>query len=334
MAKITLKEIAAMANVSAMTVSNVVHGKDSKVSKHVKEKVLNLVEQYNYVPNQNASNLRTGSSKMIGVVFYTKEKRIDFTDPFISSVLTGIENIARKNGYFTMIQSIRSSSEIEILQRNWTFAGFIAVGVSSEDFIKVDKKFHTPVSYIDTYPPKGQNLVASARNFIGTDEASVSKLAVDYLINKGHKNILFYSFEFDEKPSVIQNRFLSFKKFFERNGGKKFEISTARSSTYQDVLKSVEPYLVSQPFTAIYATADILAVKLNQIFKGISIIGVDNAEFSEFISPKLTTIAIDQVKKGEIAMKYLIKSIRTGVSNNFYSKSSLIERESVQPKKD
>ena len=46
MAKITLKEIAKLADVSVMTVSNVIHGKNAKVSIKTKEKILKLVEKY------------------------------------------------------------------------------------------------------------------------------------------------------------------------------------------------------------------------------------------------------------------------------------------------
>lgn len=74
MTKITLKEIAIMADVSVMTVSNVIRGKDSRVSAETKAKIQALVKKYNYVPNQNAANLRSGKSKLIGVLFYNKYK--------------------------------------------------------------------------------------------------------------------------------------------------------------------------------------------------------------------------------------------------------------------
>lgn len=85
---------------------------------------------------------------------------------------------------------------------------------------------------------------------------------------------------------------------------------------------------MEQPFTAIYSTADILAAKLNQIFKDISIVGVDNAEFDEFISPKLTTVAIDQVEKGKMAMSNLIDSIENEISEDYISDSLLLVRDS------
>lgn len=140
-----------MADVSVMTVSNVIRGKDSRVSAETKAKIQALVKKYNYVPNQNAANLRSGKSKLIGVLFYNKSQNIDFTDPFISSVLTGIERRAKEEGYFTMVHTVQNAKGIEQLQRNWAFAGFIVVGVSNKDFLQIDQAILTPVSYIDTY---------------------------------------------------------------------------------------------------------------------------------------------------------------------------------------
>ena len=327
MTKITLKEIATMADVSVMTVSNVIRGKDSRVSAETKAKIQALVKKYNYVPNQNAANLRSGKSKLIGVLFYNKSQNIDITDPFISSVLTGIERRAKEEGYFTMVHTVQNAKGIEQLQRNWAFAGFIVVGVSNKDFLQIDQAILTPVSYIDTYFEDTKKLDDKLRNFIGTNEEKISESIANHLTEMGHEEVLFYSFDFNqEEPSVIEKRYHAFHKFF------KGEIlfATTKSADYQEILKSVSVYLMEQPFTAIYATADILAAKLNQIFKEISIVGVDDAEFDEFISPKLTTVAINQVVKGNVAMGSLINSIEKEISENYSSESLLIIRDSVK----
>lgn len=327
MTKITLKELAAMADVSVMTVSNVIRGKNSRVSTETKAKIEALIKKYNYVPNQNASNLRSGKSNLIGVLFYTKAERMDFTDPFISSVLTGIEQMAKEKGYFTMVHMVRSAKGIEQLQQNWAFAGFIVVGASNKDFMKIDHAISTPVSYIDTYWEEKGKLKDKPRNFIGTDEEQISESIANYLMKMGHRNVLFYSFDFDPlEPGVIEKRYHAFQQLFEGE----IILKTTPSSDYQAILHSVAAYLTEQPFTAIYATADILAAKLNQIFKDISIVGVDNAEFDEFISPKLTTVAINQIEKGKIAMEKLISSIQNQTSSDFYSDSRLIARDSVK----
>ncbi|WP_252899193.1 substrate-binding domain-containing protein [Lactococcus fujiensis] len=154
----------------------------------------------------------------------------------------------------------------------------------------------------------------------------ISRNVASFINELHHENVLFYSFDFDKsKPSVIQKRYLGFKEKFQ---GNIFERSTS-SADYQSILQSVKDYLSAQPFTLIYTTADILAVKLNQIFKDISVIGIDNAEFTDFVTPKLTTVAIDQVKKGEVAIERLLESIESGTSAYYELESQLIIRDSA-----
>ena len=58
----TLKDIAEMAGVSTMTVSNVINGKTSRVSQKTRDKINSIIEEYNYVPNMNARSLSNNSS--------------------------------------------------------------------------------------------------------------------------------------------------------------------------------------------------------------------------------------------------------------------------------
>ncbi len=57
--KMTIKDIARLADVSTATVSKVLNGKDEKISDRTRNRIFDLVEEYNYVPNRIASSLVT-----------------------------------------------------------------------------------------------------------------------------------------------------------------------------------------------------------------------------------------------------------------------------------
>lgn len=59
---ITIKEIAAMLEISTTTVSNVIHGKTKEVSPETIERVRRVLDKYEYVPNINARNLARNRS--------------------------------------------------------------------------------------------------------------------------------------------------------------------------------------------------------------------------------------------------------------------------------
>ena len=113
----TLKDIAEMAGVSTMPVSNVINGKTSRVSQKTRDKINSIIEEYNYVPNMNARSLSNNSSHIIGVVTFLEDKDYAsgynyFENPYVSTMIGTIETELHKNGYFTMLQSVSRSSDI------------------------------------------------------------------------------------------------------------------------------------------------------------------------------------------------------------------------------
>ena len=65
----TLRDVAALAGVSAMTVSNVVNGREHKVSPATRERVRGAIETLGYVPNAQARTLAGSSSRIIALVY-------------------------------------------------------------------------------------------------------------------------------------------------------------------------------------------------------------------------------------------------------------------------
>ena len=67
------------------------------ISEATREKVLGLVREYNYIPNQIAKGLQSSNSNTIGVVTY------DISDPYVSKIVVGIESVCKANGISVLI---------------------------------------------------------------------------------------------------------------------------------------------------------------------------------------------------------------------------------------
>ena len=67
---VTLKDIAQEANVSVMTVSNVVNGNLSKVSKEKAAQIQEIIRRRNYVQNASARNLAKANSNIVAIMPY------------------------------------------------------------------------------------------------------------------------------------------------------------------------------------------------------------------------------------------------------------------------
>lgn len=83
--KLTIRDIAKMANVSPATVSKILNNTGS-ISKETRDKVMAIVEQTGYRPTFSAKSLATKKSNLIGII-YAGKVNVDFTHPFLTQLL-------------------------------------------------------------------------------------------------------------------------------------------------------------------------------------------------------------------------------------------------------
>src|SRR4051794_923555 len=108
MNKLTIKMLAKELQVSVSTISKAI--RDShEISDKTKQRVNDLVEKLNYVPNPYASSLRRRNSKTIGVVIP------EVVDSFFAQAINGIELVAQEKGYHVLIYLTHESFEKEKL---------------------------------------------------------------------------------------------------------------------------------------------------------------------------------------------------------------------------
>lgn len=106
MNKITLKDIAKEAGVSAMTVSKALNNKPG-ISPERRAYILQIAKQMNYMPNSIAVSLRSSRSKTIGVVLS------DSSEMVTSKVLRGIQDGASEKDYNVIVSNTDHRPETE-----------------------------------------------------------------------------------------------------------------------------------------------------------------------------------------------------------------------------
>ena len=95
---ITLKEIAAEAGVSVMTVSNVIHNNLSRVSPETAEKIRAIIEKHHYVPNMAARSLISKASHIVAVLLPLWNETADsmLLDPYTGQMAGLLETLLRE----------------------------------------------------------------------------------------------------------------------------------------------------------------------------------------------------------------------------------------------
>lgn len=334
---VTIRDIARATGVSATTVSNVIHGKSNRVSAETIQNINEAIKQLGYVPNMSARSLVSSSSKVIGFINHviTDENSNFMEDPFHSSSIGTIENILRKNGYYLMLRTVKTADELVTFLQNWNVDGLFFTGIFKDKFFEAIDGLNIPVVLIDSYvhPPHICN--------VGLEDFTGSYQATCHLIENGHRNIGFASPSIKD-GGVLQERFLGYKAALAEHG-----IPFRKEHIFQQEMDIESCEIVSQniiqfpELTALVVTADIMAAGIirglrangKRVPEDISVVGFDDINLAQLITPPLTTIHQDMNLKGRLAVDYMLQLLEGNQpeNTNITLPTKLIVRQSVIP---
>ena len=300
---VTRKEIAAMANVSESTVTRVLNG--GYVSDEVRQRVLSLVDELNYLPNALAQGLRTRRTFQIGCIVHA----ID--NPFYGQIMTGVEEVAYLNGY---VLTIYSSRVVEKSRGASFFAGrHDGIILLSIDQRRLLAQLHSVNVPIVTYSDSGPR---ADLPYVSVDLKPAVIDTVDYLVKIGHKRIGFIGTQ--DKDRDTRPRLDGFQSAMEQHGLADFphQIQYVPSpGTMESGYAAMEKLYKKYPsVTAVIAMNDVVAFGIMrwiqdhglQVPQDISLIGCDDNPYGSMSNPTLTTIQIPKREIGRQLMSLLL----------------------------
>lgn len=327
----SIADIAKKLNLSNSTVSRAL--RDSNlVTKETREKVLLAAQEVGYEVNAIARKLRSGESRTIGVIVS------DITNLQHGETITAIQKIALENGY-TVIFGTSSEDEnterklIDLLKSNMLQGLIIVPTWKSINNLKLLK--HLPIVEVDRL----SGLESSDQVLISNHESM--KLATNYLISQGHRNILYCTGD------------LSITTFDERLRGFNCAIAEADSAVAHDILlikdtdklqsrtcSEVINYLTgkNKPSAIIAANDFIGEGVVSAIYKcglsipkDISFLMFDDPRWASFFPTPLTVIRQPAYQLGLTAANLLISKIENKHKNQEIKRLSadLVVRQSV-----
>lgn len=334
--RVTIRDVAAEANVSVATVSYVLNGK-KKVSEQTKQKVLDVIDKLGFIPDLNARGLSVKDTKLFGIVVPQTEpgSRLMFHNLFYSELLGSIEYAARKRGYHVIISATDVTEDYLQLIQERNLAGVIIVGTYQNQFFDRLNKLEVPVVLIDSY------CKYDYFHKLRLDDEYSTYLATNYMISKGHRRIALVTGSIQE-DGVMQKRYKGFLKAMKEKNIE-FDQHNLYETTvdYESGIQVAEKIAASNDnITAVVATADVMAIGMMKGFfeKGIripdqiSIIGFDDLDISRFMTPGLTTVRQPISQKGERAVELLVENIENPGMNKVEEvfPVELVERGSVK----
>src|SRR5690242_17574297 len=279
----TVKDIATAVGVSVATVSNVLNGKPN-VGEVIRGKVLRAAKRLDYRPNRAAQAMRTGRTRAIGLVLP------DLTNPFFPELAQAVENTARSRGLLVCLVDSQSRPEGEAdgfsLLMQHAVDGIIWCPLGPRLPTQL-KTLARPVVLIDR--PRPGYVVVHSNYLMG------GRLLAEYAARMGHRRVGLLS-----GPQHIESarqRRDGFVKALPSGSEIAWEVCvgfdgvlTAEACAALEQRRNATLIVAGNDLIAIGAIRR-LAEQGVRVPDEVSVTGFDNIRWTDFVTPRLTTIA-------------------------------------------
>lgn len=294
----TIYKVAERAGVSAKTAARILAG-ESPRSKN-RDKIFEAARELGYVRNQQAANLRRGTSSVIGIIVP------DIINPFYGKVVQSMHDACLERGFSILLASsfgdpgeeARALRTLQSYRVDGIMLNAAERPVNKESLV-ICKQFielGKPVVLSGEIQAK----LPGADRIQIRNEAAVSK-AVRYLASKGHKRMGFIGGLRESR--AMQQRHQGYLNGLKESGlGWGEEDSIFSGGSLSDVVSSVTERMVrssekDRP-TAFLAGNDMIAISALKAFdqmslkvpEDVAIIGYDGIDLAELATPSLTTL--------------------------------------------
>lgn len=304
----TIKDVAALAGVSAATVSRALDDRP-EISSETKERVRLACAQLGYVPNAAARGLSGHATHTIGLVLP------DISNPYFSGMATAIEETAAAHGCRVFLSNSLRKEDRELRAIENLVArqvdGILVNPVSPESQLRHREVLgELPCVYL------GANHDESP-SYVMADNETGAYAAARYLIRLGHRDILFLGGRTTSRTR--EQRIRGFRRALAEAGleGRELpappNVTLMRQWSYETALELLKGPLPD----AIFAYSDMTALKVLEaaeergvrIPEDLSMVGYDNIAFGALHRIHLTTVSQHKYQQGQIAVERLLEKI-------------------------
>ena len=341
MEQITIKEVAKLCGVGVSTVSRAINNHPD-INPETKQKILDVIREYNYVPNNSARNLKRADSNTIAVVIK------EISNSYWGVMLHVLEREVRDRKYCLVLQNVADDEdEVELalqLEKEKKVKGIIFLGGMynyDESSLRMLRVPYVISGSGKTVPEDTGTYPKSA--LVTTDTEIESQSMVDYLCSCGHKRIAFIT---SRDEGLGRCHLNGYKRSLEKNGleydekliirlkpGKRiYTIENGYNCTCELLKSGVD-------FSCIYAISDTLAVGAcravidsgKRVPEDYCVAGADGQDIAEYYHPSITTLKYPRVEIALQSVRTLFGLIdRKKVVKRQILSGTLIERESTR----
>ncbi|MDX9690930.1 MAG: LacI family DNA-binding transcriptional regulator [Acholeplasmataceae bacterium] len=306
---VTIDEIAKISQVSTSTVSKALNGY-REISEKTRLRVMEVAERLGYTPNATAQSLVRKRSNTIGIVY---EVEYGLKNLFFTSILESFRRNVESKGYDILLLSHNTDSGLDYLRHCNSKNVDAVLVVSGGDKLEALKKLYESDLAVLTLDPKIQG-----KNTIYSNSYQSIKKSCKYLHDLGHRKIAYINGSYTNY--IGQERLRGYLDFMlEKNLEPIYMANHSNESyTFDEGYKNMKALFETYGLPeAVCASSDLMAVGAitylqkhgYNVPNDVSVIGFDDIQVCEIVTPRLTTIRQDYEVIGSKACDILLSMI-------------------------
>lgn len=310
---VSIQDIAESAGVSHTTVSRAL--RDSPlIRKEVREQIQQLAQAMGYIPNAVAQSLRGQRTNTIGLVVTT------IADPFVGRVVRGIEEVAQRD-HLSLLLSVSNNDpdrELEVIEnfhRRRVDGIITAAAQVTEQHEQRLAEMNVPTVLINQQAESKLEHLHS----VSVDDYSGAKAAAQHLLQLGHHSIAYLGA--GNRPRSNHARLQGYTDALAAAGiavqPALVRIAPAEHRYHSDDVQDGQALLselIKAGATAVFCYNDMIAVGALLACRAlgiavpeqISLVGFDDIELAQFVTPPLTTVHQPKLRLGQLAVEMLL----------------------------
>ncbi|MCK6578397.1 MAG: LacI family transcriptional regulator [Anaerolineae bacterium] len=308
----TLRDIAAKADVALSTVSQVLNNR-ANVSAETRDRVLRAASELGYRQKVFTNAQLIPEISTVGLLTKRHNNQPLIVNPFYSYIIAGVERECQRHNMNLMY------ANVEVDERNHTQTwpamllneavdGVIVLGAFLEEAIAdISSRAKSSIVLVDAYTAQ-----ESGFDSVVIDNFNGAASAVSHLIQNGHRQIGLIGSSPDSYPSVLERRrgYLSALAQHSIHETYVEEGALSRVDGFEAALRLLRRH---PQITAIFACNDETALGVMsgarelgyRMPEDLSIVGFDDIDLAQEVVPALTTVHVDKVLMGTMALRLL-----------------------------
>lgn len=306
--RITISDIAKLANVSKTTVSFYLNGHHYKMSEETKNRIREVIETTGFQPSTVARSLNAKQTYLLGALIS------DITSAFANQLIKGLTEYVQQRGYQLILgsSSFRNENERKCIEGMYNMGvdGFLVQPSpqfeSMWDTMGIDK----PLVFFDS-PPRDTSVM-----YVKTDSYHAVYEAIRTTVKKGYTHFAVVTAD-PETVITRQERMGGFRDCLNAYGLDYDTIPAERDTSLAALREAIAPLIARYENLCVFAVNNWLLKKVflaledfrHLIPQKLGLLGMDAYEWNYLVVPPITTILQPAEEEGVAAGKLLIDAI-------------------------